>query len=148
MGTFEIIKESNIRMPSAMGNSLSIVGSLVLGQAATQSGVFSPMTVIIVAITTISGLIVNSLTVINGIRFWRLVILFLATVFGAMGVLMGILIVTINMSSLKSFGKPFMFPLAPFYLEEQGNGVFLTDKKRFKKRTTITANKNMTKGEK
>ena len=146
LGTFEIIKESNIRMPSAMGNSLSIVGSLVLGQAAVQAGVFSPMAVIVVSITVISGLIVNSLDIINGLRFWRLVLLFLSTMFGALGVLMGIITMTINMTSLKSFGKPYLFPIAPFYPEDQNAGLFLSDKKRFESRTSITAKKNKTRG--
>lgn len=146
LGTFEIIKETNIRMPSAMGNSLSIVGSLVLGQAAVQAGIFSPMAVIIVSITTISGLIVNSLDIINGLIFWRLILLFFATMFGAMGVLMGIIVMTINVTSLKSFGKPYLFPIAPFYPGDQSAGLFLSDKKRFESRTSITAKKNKTRG--
>ena len=70
--TFEILKETDLRTSSKIGSSLSIVGSLILGNAAVAAGIVSPIMVIIIAITAISGLIVSHNDFINGIRWWRI----------------------------------------------------------------------------
>ncbi len=134
---FEILKETDTRAPTAFGSSLSIVGALVLGQAAVAAGIVSPITIIVVSISAISGLIAYSADIVNGIRWWRLIFIVAASVAGLFGVLMAGLYFTINLCSIKSFGIPYLTPFAPFSLNQQGDALFITNKQKFKKRKLI-----------
>jgi spore germination protein KA len=119
MITFEILKETDTRAPSAIGSSLSIVGALVLGQAAVTAGIVSPITVIVIAITSISGLISYSVDMVNGVRWWRLVFLVFASFVGLYGVLIAGILFNLSIASIKSFGLPYLIPFAPFYKDDQ-----------------------------
>lgn len=134
---FEILKETDTRAPSAFGSSLSIVGALVLGQAAVAAGIVSPITIIVVAVSAISGLIAYSADIVNGIRWWRLIFIVAASIAGLFGVLIAGLFFTINLCSIKSFGMPYLFPFAPFSLKQQDDALFITNKRKFKKRKVI-----------
>ena len=94
---------------------MSIVGALVLGQAAVAAGIVSPITIIVVAITAISGLIAYAVDIVQGVRWWRLVFLLFASLAGLLGVLIAGFIFIINVSSIKSFGVPYLAPFAPFF---------------------------------
>lgn len=137
--TFEILREADTRLPSAIGSSLSIVGALVLGQAAVAAGIASPITIIVVSITAISGLIAYSVDIVNGVRWWRLIFLLFASVTGIFGILIAGLIFIINLTSIKSFGLPYLTPFAPFVKREQTDALFLTNKRKFNKRNHLTA---------
>lgn len=114
MITFEILRESDIRLPSSMGTSISIVGALVLGDAAVNAGLVSPMAVIIVAITAITGLLFTDLDVTNAFRWWRMLFLLFATTMGLIGfVCAGIIFIT-KLSSMESFGVAYLEPFSPF----------------------------------
>lgn len=121
---FEILRESDIRIPNAMGSAVSIVGALVLGEAAVSAGVVSPIVIIIVAITSISGLLYTDIDFINAIRWWRFVFIGFATVAGLVGVIVAGLIFIIKLSSLEENGLPYLTPISPFYLNEQNNTLF------------------------
>lgn len=111
--TFEILRESDIRLPSQMGSAISILGGIILGDAAVAAGIVSPIMVIVIAITSISSLIFSNLDIINAIRIWRIIFMIFASFFGLVGLYMcGYLFVTI-LASYKSFGKPYLYPLAP-----------------------------------
>jgi spore germination protein KA len=139
---FEILKETDTRSPSAIGSSLSIVGTLVLGQAAVAAGIVSPITIIVVATTAICGLISYSVDIVNGIRWWRIIFIILAAGAGLYGVFIAGLIFIINISSIKSFGIPYLTPFAPLFLKEQNNGLFISNKRRFNTRSHLTAKSN------
>jgi spore germination protein KA len=144
--TFEILKETDTRVPSSIGSSLSIVGALVLGQAAVEAGIVSPIMVIVIAITSISGLIVSYLDTMNGIRWWRLIFLFSASIAGIIGIVIAGLMLLINITSIKSFGIPYLSPIAPFSRKNLGDTVLLNNRNRLFKRNSFTAAKNQTKG--
>lgn len=144
--TFEILKETDTRIPKSMGSALSIVGALVLGDAAVTAGIVSPIMVIVVAITSISGLIISYLDTLNGVRWWRIVFLAAASFAGIVGIVVAGLIFLINITSIKSFGLPYLIPIAPFRPEDLGNNVFLNNKMRFFKRSSFTAQNNTTRG--
>lgn len=111
--TFEILRESDIRLPSQMGSAISILGGIILGDAAVAAGIVSPIMVIVIALTAISSLIFSHLDIINSIRIWRIIFMIFASFFGLVGLYMcGYLFVTI-LVSYKSFGKPYLYPLAP-----------------------------------
>lgn len=144
MITFEILKESDIRIPQVTGSAVSILGGLVLGDAAVSAGIVSPIMVIVISITAISSLIFSSIDVISAIRTWRIVFLISAAFFGIYGiVLIGIYFI-IKLCSIKSFGKPFLFPFAPFNLKEQKDTIIRLSKDKLYERNPLTAKKNIT----
>jgi spore germination protein KA len=140
--TFEILKETDLRIPNMLGSALSIVGALVLGEAAVQAGIVSPIMVIVIAITAISGLIVSSVELSNGIRWWRIIYIIGAASLGLIGVLLVSLVLVINITSIKSFGLPFFSPVAPLNFSNQNNAIFLTNKRKFMQRDSLTAKRN------
>ncbi len=110
---FEIIREAGLRMPRAVGQALSIVGAIVLGQAAVDAGLISAAIVIVVAITGISNFVVPIYSFGISQRLLRFTFLMLAGFMGLFGVLCGALLLTAHLVSLKSFGVPYMTPAAP-----------------------------------
>lgn len=114
MITFELLREGDMRMPSSMGTSISIVGALVLGDAAVNAGLVSPMTVIVVAATSITGLIFTDLDIINAFRTWRIIFLIFSTTMGLIGFVCAGIIFLTKLASLESFGIPYLKPFSPF----------------------------------
>ncbi|MCL6610800.1 MAG: spore germination protein [Peptococcaceae bacterium] len=113
--TFEALREAGIRLPRAVGQAVSIVGALVIGQAAVQAGVVSPLMVIVVAITGISSFASPVFNLAITMRLLRFPMMLLAGTLGLFGVMAGILIILIHMAGLRSFGAPYLAPLAPFH---------------------------------
>ena len=109
-----ILRESDIRFPSNYGSSISILGALILGEAAVSASIASPIMIIIIGITFVTGLIFNSGEIIGGLRFFRLFILILAILFGLYGLVIGSFIMLVHLCSVSTFGKPYLYPLAPF----------------------------------
>lgn len=143
--TFEILKETDTRIPSVIGSSLSIVGALVLGEASVTAGIVSPIMVIVVAITSISGFIVSNFDTINGIRFWRLLFIFGASLAGIIGIFVVGLMMLINLNSVTPLGVPFLAPLAPLSKKDVLNALLKSNKNRFFTRRKYMT-KNMVKG--
>lgn len=112
-GVFEILREAGIRMPRIIGPAISIVGALVLGQAAVEAGVISAFMVIVVSITAISSFAIPNYSMANAIRLIRFVLMILAGAMGLYGVFMGLNILILHMCKLKSLGLPYMSPIAP-----------------------------------
>ena len=113
---FEILREAGTRMPTYIGQALSIVGALVLGQAAVQARFVSAPVVIIVALSGITGLMIPSLTGISIIS--RLVLLLFSSALGLYGYTFGILALLVYLFSIKSFGVPFMANITSLDLQE------------------------------
>ena len=137
--SFEILRESDMRIPSSMGTAISILGGLVLGEAAVSAGIVSPIMIIVVAISAISGLIFQSIEVINAIRWWRFILMILASFFGLYGIFIGIILFFTNLSSAKSFSKDYLFPYAPINLKEQLDG-FIKKEEDIKYRNPLLTN--------
>ncbi|MBP1913809.1 spore germination protein KA [Lederbergia galactosidilyticus] len=111
--TFEILREAGVRMPRAVGSAISIVGALVIGQAAVQAGIVSPAMVIIVSITAIANFSTPSFAIAISSRLIRFVFMVAAATFGMYGVILGIIFLVVHLCSLRSFGVPYMTPIAP-----------------------------------
>jgi Inorganic pyrophosphatase len=116
--TFEALREAGIRLPQQVGQAVSIVGALVIGQAAVQASIISPATVIIVALTGISSFAIPSYNFSLAIRLLRFIMMFLASIMGMFGILLGMLVFQAHLVSLRSFGEPYFAPLAPFNLKD------------------------------
>ena len=141
-----ILKESDIRFPSTYGSSVSIVGALILGNAAVAAGLISPIMIIVIAITFISSMVFTDPEMVNSLRYYRFLWLMLASLFGIYGLFLGIFIFLIHISDLLVLGKPYTYPLAPFdynYLKKTLiRGTFENNKYRSK----LLVKKNRYKG--
>ncbi len=122
--TFEILREAGVRMPRAVGQAMSIVGALVLGQAAVQAGIVSNAMVIVVSMTAIANFCIPAINLAISIRLIRFVMMCLAAVFGLIGVMFGIVLLCIHLCTLRSFGVPYTSPFAPFILQDQKDTLF------------------------
>ncbi|MFD2444258.1 spore germination protein [Bacillus sp. CGMCC 1.16607] len=111
--TFEALREAGVRLPKQVGAAVSIVGALVIGQAAVSAGLVSAPMVIVVAITGIASFMIPRYAMGMGIRLLRFPIIFLAGALGLLGIMLGIIAMVIHLSSLRTFGVPYLTPLAP-----------------------------------
>ncbi|MGI6405605.1 MAG: spore germination protein [Syntrophaceticus sp.] len=111
--TFEILREAGLRLPQTFGQTISIVGAVVIGQAAVSAGLASPGMVIVVAITAIASFVIPTQPLSNTIRILRFPFMILAASFGLIGIIIGLSVLTYHLCSLRSFGIPYLSPLAP-----------------------------------
>ncbi|RIV24281.1 spore germination protein [Alicyclobacillaceae bacterium I2511] len=109
----ELIREAGIRIPSIIGPTIGIVGALIIGQAAVQAGVVSPLLVIVVAITALASFSMPNYNLAFGIRIMRFVFLFVAAAFGFYGLTLLFMAMLAKLSVQKSFGVPLLAPVAP-----------------------------------
>jgi spore germination protein KA len=117
--TFEILREAGLRMPRAIGSSISIVGALVIGQAAVEAGFVSASMVIIVSLTAICSFVSPSFNMSISIRILRFLFMILSATFGLFGIILGVIVMVLHLNSLRSFGIPYLAPNAPFILQDQ-----------------------------
>lgn len=115
---FEILREAGIRLPAAIGPAISIVGALILGDAAIRAGLVSPAVVIIVALTAIASFSTPVFSLGISFRLLRFGFTILGAVLGLFGVQFGLLLTFVHLCSLRSFGIPYMAPWAPFILQD------------------------------
>ncbi len=113
MVTFNILQEADIRIPKSMGQAVSVVGALVLGQAAVSAGIVSAPMVIIAAFAGISGLAIPELEMQRALIHMRILVLIAAGFLGLVGTTCAVLIIFIYLISQRSFGVPFMAPFCP-----------------------------------
>ncbi len=109
---FEFLKEAGLRLPKPIGATVSLVGGLVIGQAAVQAGLVSAIMVIIVSVSGITEFI--NLHLRELVVLYRFVFLALGSLFGLYGIACGLVIMGFHMVSIKSFGVPFLYPIAPY----------------------------------
>lgn len=141
----EILRESDLRFPSNYGSAISILGAIVLGEASVSAGIASPITIIVIAITFISSLTFSNVEINNSLRFFRFIFIVLAGFFGLYGITLGLLFFLIYTTNVKSFGKPFFAPIAPFDKVYFHNTVFKIPLKKDKIRSSMLTKTNKTK---
>jgi spore germination protein KA len=110
---FELLREAGIRLPRAIGPAVSIVGALVLGEAAINAGFVSPAVVIVVALTAISSFTVPTFSFGIAARLARFVFILLGGTLGLFGIQFGVLALLTHLVGVRSFGHPFIAPVAP-----------------------------------
>ena len=139
---FEILRESDLRIPSTQGTAVSILGGLVLGDAAVSAGITSPILIIVVAISAISGLLMQSIEAINSIRWYRFILILLASFLGYYGIFLGIIIILTNLADTKSQHKDYLYPFTPIDLNEQKDGfIKIRDKNKKLRNPLLSDNK-------
>ncbi len=111
--SIEVLREAGLRLPKPIGQSLGIVGGLIIGQAAVEAGIVSTIMVIVVAVTAISSFTLPQYNVGIALRMLRFLSMLFASVFGLYGVVLFFLLVCSHLVKLKSFGVPYLSPAAP-----------------------------------
>lgn len=114
--TFEALREAGVRLPKPVGQAVSIVGALVIGQAAVEAGIISAPMVIVVAITGIASFTIPRYNFGYAMRLLRFPIIILAGSLGLFGIVVGLMLLLIHLCGLRSFGIPYLAPLAPLSL--------------------------------
>lgn len=138
--SFEILRESDYRIPNISNSALSIVGALILGEAAVNAGIVSPIMIIVVAITAISALIITEPELSNAIKWYRLFFMLGATTIGIFGIFIVFIIFTTNICSIKSFGKSYMIPFTPISEDIKNSFIKFPLLKRNKRNKYLTNN--------
>ena len=111
--SFEILRESDLKLPSFASSAISIVGALILGEAAVSAGIVSPIMIIVIAITSISSLIFVEPQFTTGLRVYRLGFMIGGAIFGIHGILLMAIFMLINLVSYDFLGTPYLSPFAP-----------------------------------
>ncbi|WP_419182336.1 spore germination protein [Paenibacillus radicis (ex Xue et al. 2023)] len=111
--TFEALREAGIRLPKTIGSAVSILGALVVGQAAVQAGIVSAPMVIVVSITGIASFTIPKFNGAIAIRMLRFPIIFAAAFFGLFGIFIMVMFILGHMANLRSFGVPYLSPIGP-----------------------------------
>lgn len=112
----ELIREAGIRLPAPIGQTIGIVGGLVIGDAVVRAGLVSNLMVIVVALTAIASFVVPSNELSTALRLLTFPLIILAGTLGFVGIVFGMLFILIHLTRLHSFGVPYFAPLAPLSL--------------------------------
>ncbi|WP_296116508.1 spore germination protein [uncultured Eubacterium sp.] len=108
--SFELLREAGVRLPGAMGNTIGIVGGLIIGQAAVDANIVSPMVVIVVAFTALCSFAIPNEDFATAFRLLKFAFIGLSAAFGFYGFLLGLLVLLIHLAQLESFGMPYLMP--------------------------------------
>ncbi|OQB14321.1 MAG: Spore germination protein B1 [Firmicutes bacterium ADurb.Bin193] len=109
---FEILLESGLRLPKNIGQAVSIVGALVVGEAAVNAKFISPAVVVVVAATAISGFSAPNQAIADSLRMWRIIMVILSSTLGLIGMMFGAITLLFNLATLEPFGIPYLSPFA------------------------------------
>ncbi len=114
----EIFREAGVRLPSAIGQTLTSIGGLIIGDAAIRAGLVSPSVVVVGAITAVSGVTLVNQTLSTQVSIFRLFFFLMASFFGLYGVILGFVLLIAYMGSLRSFGVGYLAPLSPLIIKD------------------------------
>ncbi|MFX3646882.1 MAG: spore germination protein [Paenibacillus sp.] len=111
--TIEFLREAGARLPNRIGQTLGVVGGIILGQAAVEAALTSNVLIIIVSLSALASFVTPIYKMSNAIRFLRFPIILLASLWGAFGIAIGLCFLLVHLSRLKSLGSPYMSPFFP-----------------------------------
>ena len=108
---FELLREAGIRLPSQLGNTIGVVGGLIVGQSAVEAGIVSTMVVIVVALTAIASFAIPNEAFASVFRLLKFVTIISSAIYGILGFILAMLMLVFHLASLESFGVPYMSPV-------------------------------------
>nr|WP_245757895.1 spore germination protein [Alteribacillus iranensis] len=146
--TMEFLREAGARLPQTIGQTIGIVGGLVIGDAAVQAGIVSPIMVIVIALTAIATFSIPLYSVAIAFRLIRFAIMIGAAIFGLYGIVLVYIMVNIHIVNLKSFGIPYSTPFAPTFKHDWKDLVIRAPLTTLVKRPSFLQTKDQRRGEK
>ena len=123
--TFELLQESGVHLPQAVGQSVSVIGGIVVGTAAVEAGIVSPIALIVVSVAGVCGFVLPNRDLAEAIRMWRFVVAIFGALAGLWGVASAVACLSVHLAGLKSLGVP--------YLQSNGRWNFLRRRLKFEK---------------
>lgn len=111
---FEMLREAGNRLPAGLGQTLAVVGGLIIGQAAIDAGLTSPTVLVVTGTTAVASFTLSNQALAGALTIFRIVILLFASILGEFGFLLGVFAVLIYLSTVRSFGVPYLSPLSPW----------------------------------
>lgn len=135
---YEVMREAGLRLPRAVGHAVSIVGALVIGDAAVTAGIIGSPMVIIVALTAISAFVVPSLY--ESVTILRFLFILLGGIWGLFGIMLGVCVTLLNLCAKTSFGIPITSPVTPFSLKDMRDTLVRASFKTLSKKTIKVQN--------
>lgn len=133
----EILREAGLRLPKPVGQTVGLVGGLVIGESAVRAGIVSPIMVIVVALTAISSFAIPQYSAGVSLRLLRFVSMLFSSIWGLYGVILFFLLLLIHFCRLKSFGTPYISPATPYRLNDWKDFLLRTPFTLMKKRPQI-----------
>jgi spore germination protein len=146
--SFELLREAGVRLPGAMGNTIGIVGGLIIGQAAVEANLVSPIVVIVISFTALCSFAIPNEEFATAFRLLKFFFIAICAWLGFFGFLTGLLLVMIHLSRLKSFGIPYLMPFVGADVtdyEDERDFLWRLPTRKLKKRPIYTRRKKRTK---
>ena len=139
---FEVITEASLQMPNSLGMALSIIGALALGNTAVDAGIISPPSVVLVAISSVALYIIPDQ--IAETRLLRILFTLIGGIIGLYGIITGLIILTTYLTSITSFGVPYLAPFAPHIKGDRKDAFIKKPIQEMNKRPMLFSGKNTT----
>ncbi|MGG0670439.1 spore germination protein [Sporosarcina koreensis] len=105
---FELFREAGLRLPTALGGTIGVVGGLIIGDAAIRAGITSPAMIVVIAISTIATFTLVNQSLVNAVSVLRIAFIFLTALLGLFGLLMSVFVTLVYLSNIRTFGVPYM----------------------------------------
>lgn len=144
---FELFNEAGVRLPRAIGQTVAVLGGLIVGDAAIRAGLTSPTMLVVAAITYISSFTLVNQSLSSAIMILRFAVILLSTFLGLFGVIIGFILTVFYFSTLSSFGAPYLGSIAPISLREFIKSFMKGPIQYYKLRTATTSPNDPTRGE-
>lgn len=139
---FELLRELGTRLPKTIGSTVSLVGALIIGEVAVKAGIVSATVVITAALTAITSMIIPSRLLYESVIYCRILCLFFSSIMGIFGLLISVLFILGHLSSIRSFGIPYTYPLSPYNKEDIDDILIRAPIWKIKKRPLLYASRN------
>ncbi|HDR4736417.1 TPA: spore germination protein GerSA [Bacillus cereus] len=130
----EMLREAAVRLPGPVGQTIGVVGGIVIGQAAVQAGIVSNVMVIVVSITAVASFIIPNMEMSAGIRLLRFPMMIIASLFGVIGIMVGMAVIIIHILSMESLSVPYGSPFSPLFASDLKDTLIRLPRKIMKKR--------------
>lgn len=137
MGLFELFREAGMRLPPVVGQTLAVVGGLIIGDAAIRAGLTSPAMLVVAALSAVASFTLTSQTLVGTVSIIRVLVIIASSFLGIFGFLIGVFTVTVYLSSLRSMGIAYMGPISPIRFKDLLDTLFRQPWSQRKKRPDL-----------